>query len=584
MMHYRPDEVFAYVYLLRFSENRYYVGVRYENITSGRSPLQDLGIFYFSSSKTVHALLKKEEPIFQILATFDTAAEASRAEGEFYRENSDIGIWLNRLDPSVAPSVAARQRLKYSKPSKLAEVKQAEIKRMLGTKEKWSDETRAAVSAKVKRSWAARTSEQREASLKRRRKTLAQRSEEEQQRIVAAQHAWRVRDPLRALDVDIKRIEASAAAARKRTAERRAELGFSLEKRYLRYLETSEDNITIEEYSKRFGNRGSSNPNYSRLFSNQHYFPLYYPSQVTAQGGDGVKRPIKIEELFERAKIDWTKYSDIEEPEYFDVAKKNFQIYSYNEDTKQPEFKKVKTLVIKPKLPYMYLVESSSGFFEAAPTHGILTPEGYKTVDELPSTFKTLSTNGEWLDTTKRRIEKSVPLLDLEVEDNANYFTGGMLSHNTTGGYAIKYYSSWRGRITRIDDIKDAGSMVGIVSRVRNTKNKIGIPKRDAELELRFATGFDSENEYLKFIVDLGIVEKRGAWFYQDDWEFKGNGRDSILAFLKKNPELFSSVKNTVNAMLSGETVIDVQRELREAEAEEGEEDSPEKVASEEML
>lgn len=128
---------------------------------------------------------------------------------------------------------------------------------------------------------------------------------------------------------------------------------------------------------------------------------------------------------------------------------------------------------------------------------------------------------------------------------------------STTGGYAIKYYSSWRGRITRIDDIKDKGSMVGIVSKVRNTKNKIGIPKREAELELRFASGFDSDNEYLKFIIDLGIVQQRGAWFYQEEWGFKGNGRDSIMNYLRANPDLFTSVKNSVNMMLCDETVLD---------------------------
>lgn len=132
---------------------------------------------------------------------------------------------------------------------------------------------------------------------------------------------------------------------------------------------------------------------------------------------------------------------------------------------------------------------------------------------------------------------------------------------STTGGYAIKYYSSWRGRITRIDDIKDKGSIAGIISKVRNTKNKIGIPKREAELELRFASGFDSENEYTKFIIDLKIVEQKGAWFYNSTWDFKGNGRDSIMLFLKERPELLETVKNTVNLMLSGETILDIERE-----------------------
>jgi len=125
------------------------------------------------------------------------------------------------------------------------------------------------------------------------------------------------------------------------------------------------------------------------------------------------------------------------------------------------------------------------------------------------------------------------------------------------GGYSIKYYASWRGRITRIDDIKEKGLTVGIVSKVRNTKNKMGIPKREAELRLKFTDGFDSEDEYIKFIVDLGLVKQGGAWFSNEEWGFKGQGRDSVLAFLKERPDLFEATKNTVNALLSGETILD---------------------------
>lgn len=162
--------------------------------------------------------------------------------------------------------------------------------------------------------------------------------------------------------------------------------------------------------------------------------------------------------------------------------------------------------------------------------------------------------------------------LDVQVESAENYYSNGLLSHNsmygpdftTTGGYAIKYYSSWRGRITRIDDIKEKGVTVGIISKVRNIKNKIGVPKREAELELRFASGFDSDSEYLKFIVDLGIVEQRGAWFYQEEWGFKGNGRDSVLAFLKENPDLFNTVKNSVNMMLCEENSLDANNDAQD--------------------
>lgn len=146
----------------------------------------------------------------------------------------------------------------------------------------------------------------------------------------------------------------------------------------------------------------------------------------------------------------------------------------------------------------------------------------------------------------------------------------------TTGGRAIKYYASWRGRITRIDDILEKGSLVGIVPKVRATKNKIGINKREAELRLKFASGFDSEEEYLKFIIDLGIVTQRGAWFYQEEWGFKGSGRASLVEFLRSRPELFEMVKNTVNAKLCAETDIDRANALKAVEEEPDlEEDTP---------
>lgn len=127
----------------------------------------------------------------------------------------------------------------------------------------------------------------------------------------------------------------------------------------------------------------------------------------------------------------------------------------------------------------------------------------------------------------------------------------------TTGGRAVKYYSSWRCRITKIDTVKVKGIPVGIIMKARNTKSKIGIPFREAELHLDFLEGFNSDFEYMTFLVDLGIVEKRGGWYYQEDWDFKGQGKDSVIKFLDENPDIFSQVKNTVNVMLSGATVMD---------------------------
>lgn len=128
----------------------------------------------------------------------------------------------------------------------------------------------------------------------------------------------------------------------------------------------------------------------------------------------------------------------------------------------------------------------------------------------------------------------------------------------TPGGYAPKFYASWRGRVTRIDYIKDKGLITGIVCKVRNRKNKVGVPFREVELKLSFEDGFDSEGEYMQFISDLGIVKQGGAWFSNEEWGMKVQGRDKMLAFLKERPELFEKVKKEVNDLLCQENVLDM--------------------------
>jgi recombination protein RecA len=130
-------------------------------------------------------------------------------------------------------------------------------------------------------------------------------------------------------------------------------------------------------------------------------------------------------------------------------------------------------------------------------------------------------------------------------------------TEKTTGGYAIKFYSSWRGRITRCDEIVEKGSVVGIVSRVRNHKNKMGNPKRVAELSLKFASGFDADAEYLQFIVSLGIVKQGGAWFSNEDWGMKVKGGIAMKQFFDENPEIFKTAKALVDKAMLEETEID---------------------------
>lgn len=144
-----------------------------------------------------------------------------------------------------------------------------------------------------------------------------------------------------------------------------------------------------------------------------------------------------------------------------------------------------------------------------------------------------------------------------------------------TGGRAPAFYSSWSARVTRTGDITGSNKeLCGLEIRVRNTKNKVGIPKRDANLKLLFNSGIDSEEEYINYLKVLGIVEQRGAYYSNSEWVaddgtvgMKVCGLEAVKEYLLKNPKLYARVKSDVNALISGYTVMDeAPQELSEEE------------------
>jgi len=132
------------------------------------------------------------------------------------------------------------------------------------------------------------------------------------------------------------------------------------------------------------------------------------------------------------------------------------------------------------------------------------------------------------------------------------------------GGYAPEFYASWMAGVSRVDDIKDKDVVIGNSIRIRNNKSKIGFPKRIAEMRLMYASGFSPDSEYIDFIVDLGLVKKAGAWFSNEEWGFKGQGRDSLLDFLCNNPEIFNKMKNIVNESFTRHSILDSREEVNE--------------------
>jgi recombination protein RecA len=119
----------------------------------------------------------------------------------------------------------------------------------------------------------------------------------------------------------------------------------------------------------------------------------------------------------------------------------------------------------------------------------------------------------------------------------------------TTGGRALKFYSSVRIDIRRIGAIKDGDAVVGGRTRVKVVKNKVAPPFREAEFDVMYGEGISREGDLLDLAVDRKIVEKSGTWFaYSGDR--LGQGRENVKQFLKDNPEIFKSIEERVRREL----------------------------------
>ncbi len=119
----------------------------------------------------------------------------------------------------------------------------------------------------------------------------------------------------------------------------------------------------------------------------------------------------------------------------------------------------------------------------------------------------------------------------------------------TTGGRALKFYSSVRIDIRRIGAIKDGETVVGGRTRVKVVKNKVAPPFREAEFDVMYGEGISKEGDLLDLAVDRKIVEKSGTWFAFSG-ERLGQGRENVKQFLKDNPVIFKTIEDRVRAEL----------------------------------
>ena len=119
----------------------------------------------------------------------------------------------------------------------------------------------------------------------------------------------------------------------------------------------------------------------------------------------------------------------------------------------------------------------------------------------------------------------------------------------TTGGRALKFYSSVRMEVRRIDAVKVNGEVIGNHVRAKVVKNKVAPPFKEAEFDIMFGEGISKEGDILDLAVSCDIVQKSGAWFAYEG-EKIGQGRENAKSYLRQNPDLLSEIDARVREKL----------------------------------
>ncbi len=120
----------------------------------------------------------------------------------------------------------------------------------------------------------------------------------------------------------------------------------------------------------------------------------------------------------------------------------------------------------------------------------------------------------------------------------------------TTGGNALKFYSSVRLDIRRIGQIKEGDEIVGNKARVKVVKNKVAPPFRKAEFDIVYGKGISKMGEIIDLGVEMEIIKKSGSWYSYGDTKL-GQGRDAVKSLLEDNPELAEELEALIREKIA---------------------------------
>lgn len=147
----------------------------------------------------------------------------------------------------------------------------------------------------------------------------------------------------------------------------------------------------------------------------------------------------------------------------------------------------------------------------------------------------------------------------------------------TTGGRALKFYSSVRLDVRRIESLKQGGEVIGNRTRVKVVKNKVAPPFKEAEFDIMFGEGISTEGDILDLAAENNIVNKSGAWYAYEGNKI-GQGRENAKQYLKDNPQVCAEIERRVRELFNMETDPASEAPAKETPAKAAEKEKTEKA------
>lgn len=255
----------------------------------------------------------------------------------------------------------------------------------------------------------------------------------------------------------------------------------------------------------------------------------------------------------------------------FDIQDLGYYTNSFNFKTGEIEKKKILNIKYQgPKEVFEVRTKEGLVLLKTSSNHHLYDFEKMDWIEVGKEEFVTLKinlkNNEDLVKCVIVKTNESKPMYDLEIEDNHNYFTNGILSKNCTGGYAVNFYPSSRFRVTPKEQITRSGEIVGITMKIKNYKNKTGIPFRECLLDVYFRdgedfkSGIDGEGQYIDMLVELGEITQHGAWYYyhegkEDMQRFQGMA--GTRTWFKEHPDEFAKAKKVVNDLMTQHSALD---------------------------